>query len=365
MKLTDDFDDNVNKKMPLTYMILSAGTIVVLIIVLVLYFNKDDFSSNIFNNNLNNENNINVSNNNKEDDFTSDDLTFWDKEDVDDVEDSDSDGEDNEDSSDNVDDDISEDIDLSEGGTKTKLIIDDEVEWVKISKYVEKNKYDFTQFSYKTPEMQYFNDGEKISKYGMLINESHSIVDFNELKRQGVDFVMICLGQRGYESGKLTLDEYFNHNIKNATDAGVLVGVYFESYAISDDEIKEEVAFINSSIGEYEISYPIALKFGETDMEASRADSLKRMERMELVKTFSSEVKSLGFNPILYGDKEFLIKDIELSQLDDVDVWLSQKSDLPDYPYSFKMWDYETNNKINGIYGEVDLIISFIDYRKK
>ena len=36
--------------------------------------------------------------------------------------------------------------------------------------------------------------------------------------------------------------------------------------------------------------------------------------------------------PMLYGDKEWLIQEIDMSKLTEYDVWLSQHEDIPDYP---------------------------------
>ena len=45
-------------------------------------------------------------------------------------------------------------------------------------------------------------------------------VDFDRLKSSGVDFVMLRLGQRGYASGEMSLDENFLDNYARAREAG-------------------------------------------------------------------------------------------------------------------------------------------------
>ena len=72
-----------------------------------------------------------------------------------------------------------------------------------------------------------------------------------------------------------------------------------------------------------------------------------------------------GCEHVGYGDKEWLIKQLDLSKLTDFDVWLSQPGDLPDYPYKFTMWQYSTTASIDGISGQSNLNISFIDYSVK
>ena len=68
---------------------------------------------------------------------------------------------------------------------------------------------------------------------------------------------------------------------------------------------------------------------------------------------------------MIYGDKNWLIKQIDLSKLTGYDVWLSQLEDVPDYPYRFSMWQYDRQASIDGISGNASLNISFIDYSEK
>ena len=52
--------------------------------------------------------------------------------------------------------------------------------------------------------------------------------DWNAVKRDGIDYVIICAGFRGYgESGSLNIDTNFEKNIQGAITAGMKVGVHF------------------------------------------------------------------------------------------------------------------------------------------
>ena len=68
---------------------------------------------------------------------------------------------------------------------------------------------------------------------------------------------------------------------------------------------------------------------------------------------------------MIYGNKEWLIKEVDMSRMSTYDVWYSQTADLPDYPYRFSMWQYSQNATVDGIAGYVDLNVSFIDYSEK
>ena len=242
---------------------------------------------------------------------------------------------------------------------------DGEEEWVLISPYLPKHEYDFTKLVCQDNLMKYYEDGRQVSFMGVDISKYQDYVDFVKLKKAGIDFVMIRAGARGYGSGQLVPDDYFEDNLKRATDAGLQIGVYFFSQAITQEEAVEEALMVQEKLGEYQITYPIAYDMESIPNDTARIDGLTKAEKTTMAKTFMDTVAAAGYKTILYGDKEWLIKELDLSKLTDYDVWLSQPGDIPDYPYKFSMWQYSTSATIDGIAGYADLDISFIDYREK
>ena len=213
--------------------------------------------------------------------------------------------------------------------------------------------------------MEYYEDGRQISFVGVDISKNNDYIDFVELKKAGIDFVMIRVGVRGYGTGQLMLDDYFFENIKRANDAGLEIGLYFFSQAITKDEAIEEANLVLENIGEYQITYPIAFDMELISGDTARIENLSREERTNIAKAFLDTIEDAGYKPMLYGNKEWLIKKVDLSKLTDYDIWLSQPGDLPDYPYKFTMWQYDTTAIVDGIAGYTNLNISFIDYSEK
>lgn len=238
-------------------------------------------------------------------------------------------------------------------------------EWVLISPYLPKNDYDFTKLVCQSNLMKYFENGKQTSYEGINISEVQDYVDFVAVKKAGIDFVMLRVGARGYGTGQLILDEYFTDNLKRATDAGLDVGVYFFSQAITEKEAIEEADMVIENLGEYHIAYPVAYDMEHVPNVSSRTDSLSKAERTNIAKAFLEQVESAGYNTLIYGNKEWLIKQIDMSKLTAFDVWFSQEADIPDYPYQFTMWQYSRNGTVNGVSGYVDLNISFVDYSEK
>lgn len=242
---------------------------------------------------------------------------------------------------------------------------DGEEEWVLISPYLPKHEYDYTKLVCQSNLMKYYVDGRQVSYVGADISKYQDYVDFVKLKKAGVDFVMLRVGIRGYGTGQLSLDEYFLDNIKRASDAGLEIGLYFFSQAITEEEAVEEANMVLQNIGDYKITYPIAFDMEFIPNDTSRIESLTREEKTKIAKKFLDTIQEAGYMPMLYGNKEWLIKRVDLSKLTAYDVWLSQPGDIPDYPYQFTMWQYSNTASIDGIAGYASLNISFIDYSEK
>ena len=176
---------------------------------------------------------------------------------------------------------------------------------------------------------------------------------------------MLRVGARGYGSGQIALDDYFADNMKRAGDAGLQIGVYFSSQAITEEEAVEEANMVLENIKDYKITYPVAFDMSFVDNDTARIETVSRADKTRIAKAFLDTIAAAGYKTILYGDKEWLIKEIDLSKLSAYDVWLSQMEDVPDYPYRFTMWQYADDVTIDGIAGYANMNISFIDYSEK
>ncbi len=250
---------------------------------------------------------------------------------------------------------------------KHTLVVDAEgnEEWVLISPYLPKHEYDFTKLVCQSDLMKYYENGKQVSYVGVDVSKLQDYIDFVKVKKAGINFVMIRVGARGYGTGQLIVDDYFSENIKRATDAGLDVGVYFYSQAITEEEAREEANLVLTNLGDYQISYPVAFDMEPVPNDTSRIDDLSKSERTKIAKAFLDTIEDAGYKTIIYGNKEWLIKKIDMSKLTAYDVWLAQAADIPDYPYKFTMWQYSTQGAVDGIAGLVNLNISFIDYSEK
>ena len=172
---------------------------------------------------------------------------------------------------------------------------DGKEEWVLISPYLPKHEYDFTKLVCQSDLMKYYQDGKLTSYVGVDISKYQDYVDFLKLKKAGVDFVMLRVGARGYGSGQIVLDDYFVDNIKRATDAGLQIGVYFTSQAITEEEAVEESNIVLENIKDYKITYPVAFDMSFVDNDTTRIETVSRADKTKITKAFLDTIEAVSY----------------------------------------------------------------------
>jgi GH25 family lysozyme M1 (1,4-beta-N-acetylmuramidase) len=238
-------------------------------------------------------------------------------------------------------------------GTKEEVYLDDDIA---------RSKYDYSNLKSKSPLMTYTVEDQVVSKCGVVINANLGEVDFAKLKKAGVDFVMIKIGARGYSSGNIVMDANYEDNLAAAKKAGLDIGVYFSSQAVSKSEAREEADTVLDAIEKYSIKYPVAFMMQNVTDDMARIEALETSERTQIAKAFMDRIANSGYTPVLYGDLEWLLTYLDMSSLSDYDVWYAQDSSKPDYPYQFTMWQYSSNSTVSGIDSKASMILSFKDY---
>ncbi|MCD8131355.1 MAG: Ig-like domain-containing protein, partial [Lachnospiraceae bacterium] len=191
---------------------------------------------------------------------------------------------------------------------------------------------------------------------GIDVSSHNGSIDWSAVANSGVSFAIIRCGYRGYGSGVLVEDSRFRANIQGAINAGVKVGVYFFSQAITSTEAVEEASMVLQLVSGYSLSYPIYIDVEYSNSSHDgRADSLSVSERTAIVKAFCQTVVNSGYSAGIYANKTWLTSFLDMSQLSSYKVWLAQYASAPTYSGSFHMWQYSSTGSIGGISGNVDL----------
>lgn len=196
---------------------------------------------------------------------------------------------------------------------------------------------------------------------GVDVSEYQKEIDWAQVAEAGVRFAMIRVGYRGYAEGGIYEDERARENIQGALDAGLDVGVYFFSQAVTVEEAQEEAQFVLDFIQAYDITYPVVYDW-EWVTEDARSDSVTSRELTDCTMAFCDAVAAAGYTPMFYFNLSMSQTMFRLRELQDYEFWLAQYSDAMTFRYDVQMWQYTCEGTVPGISTNVDLNLSFVDY---
>jgi len=183
-------------------------------------------------------------------------------------------------------------------------------------------------------------------------------INWEKAAADGIQFAMIRLGYRGYTEGEIGLDPYFLRNIEGAQAAGLDVGVYFFSQAITKDEAVEEAKFVLNWIEGYELDYPIFFDWEDIEADA-RTDGMDMLTLTGCVDAFCAAIEDAGYRAGVYFNQRFGYQELNLLSLRKYMFWLAEYNPAPTFTYDFEIWQYSCDGRVDGISGPVDLNMSF------
>lgn len=213
------------------------------------------------------------------------------------------------------------------------------------------------------------------SRYAQCIDISHhqGKIDWAAVKASGIDYAIIRVGYRGYETGGLGKDTRFDENIQGAIRNDIKVGVYFFSQAITEQEALEEASVTLNYIKNYKISLPVVIDWETTGGYRTYNAGLSRSRLTGILSTFCDTVERYGYEPMVYMCKSDYESRINATQIAskyktwvawyfpkyDTDNFASNffkyGDDLPDMSFGYNIWQYSCKGRVNGIKEKVDM----------
>lgn len=193
---------------------------------------------------------------------------------------------------------------------------------------------------------------------GIDVSKWNKEIDWEIVKAEGVDFAIIRCGYRGSSTGCLVEDPYFYKNIKEAKKAGIKVGVYFFTQATNLVEAVEEASMVITLLDDMELDYPVYI-----DTEGAggngRADNLDAETRTAVVNAFCQTIQNADLDAGVYASRNWYLNNLITEKLRDVNIWLAEYRQTPEYTGKYDMWQYTSSGSVAGIEGRVDLNVSY------
>ena len=244
---------------------------------------------------------------------------------------------------------------------------DDGTGWITVdgkTYYLDKNYTHAIGPEYIDGKLYYFDqNGVKASKLGIDVSFYNHGINWEAVKAQGIDFAILRAGGRGWESGLIYDDECFVRNLIAARKAGIDVGVYFYSTAITRAEAIQEAQYVIDLLKGTKLEYPIFIDVEQSgDYPRGRSDSLSKAERFDTIQAFCSTVRSAGYEAGIYSAVYFLLENMYQPSVSEYYVWLAnytRNNRLPSYSGNYDMWQFTDSGYVNGVRGKLDMNVIF------
>jgi len=216
----------------------------------------------------------------------------------------------------------------------------------------------------KEPEPLYISDvleNHKTSKtkIGIDVSKWQGEIDWKAVKASGIEFVMIRMGYQTDYDGECKVDPYFIANITGAKEAGLPVGLYFYSYAKNVNQAKEQAEWVKENIKKYEIDLPIAFDWESWSSFNTTGMSFYTINKA--ANTFLDILKEAGYEGMLYSSKNYLEK---IWYPTKYETWLAQYNTKATYNGEYSIWQMSDSGRVDGIKGNVDVDIMYLDKRQ-
>ena len=198
-------------------------------------------------------------------------------------------------------------------------------------------------------------------------------IDWEKVKQSGVEFVIVRVGYRSAGDGGLYEDEYYKQNIQGALNAGLRVGVYVFSQAITPQEAIEEAEFLLARVYKYNITLPLVIDYEYSSGNTGRLynANLSVDAATNVVNAFCAKVQNSGYTGMVYANKYMFTNKLNAAAIAaNYRIWVAQyyylNSNTKEYYHDFTapasnyqgVYDFHqfsSQGRISGINGNVDL----------
>lgn len=222
---------------------------------------------------------------------------------------------------------------------------------------------DLQEADFYTPDagltVSYTGEAYRVQQ-GIDVSYYQGDVDWQAVAEQGIDFVMIRAGYRGFTDGYISKDVCFEQNAAGALAAGLEVGLYLFSQATDPDEAREEAQWLVDAAKDYNVTLPLAFDWEAISEYEARTDGMLGGEITACAEAFCEVVRAAGYTPCVYFNNWQGYYDYDLSAIDDAVFWVSNPSTWDDFYYAHSIWQYTYSGTLRGINGNVDRNLRYV-----
>lgn len=184
-----------------------------------------------------------------------------------------------------------------------------------------------------------------------------------KVKAAGYKGVMLraCGNSANYNPSKAYIDPTFETNYANAKAAGLNIGVYYFTKAMSEAEAEKELAALRQALRGKELTMPVAV-----DMEDETLAVLKPNDLTNLAAYHLEQIEKMGFFAQLYTYTSYANVHLDMERLAGRwDIWLADYTGkTPKVQFKYSAHQHSSEGRVPGITGNVDLNVTERNYPK-
>jgi len=222
------------------------------------------------------------------------------------------------------------------------------------------NRYDKALFSGRNDTMTY-NDPDMTVLRGVDASRYQGDVNWDAAAADCIDFAILRVGGRYQISGDIYDDAKFERYYADASAAGLKIGVYFYSQAISVAEAQQEADYVLAKIADKQIDAPVVFDWETAETSSARTNGLPVNVVCDCAIAFCERVKEAGYTPMIYMNTYDGYIKYDVSRLRGYDIWYAGQygGAYPKFVYDFVMWQYTDRGSVDGFPGAPDMDLWF------
>lgn len=189
---------------------------------------------------------------------------------------------------------------------------------------------------------------------GVDVSAWQGTINWEKVADAGVEFVFLRAALRFTGSGNLAVDNYFYKNYTGAKAAGLAVGAYIYSQAITVAEGIQEANYIMDVVEGLEMDLPLVIDYEYYGTSGRLYEAnLSRRAGTDICLAFCETVEAAGYEGMVYANPSMLNDELYRDEFDR--VWLAHYTTKTSYSGVYDFWQCSQSGSVNGIGGNVDL----------
>lgn len=183
---------------------------------------------------------------------------------------------------------------------------------------------------------------------GIDVSKWNGEIDWKAVKKANIKFVII---RAGY--GTWYVDPYFKKNIEGAIENDMIIGIYWFSYAYTNQQAKLEADKCYETIKPYKdkIDLPVFwdFEYDSVNYANKKGATVTKKSASNMADTFCTTIKNKGFRAGIYTNIDYANRYFLGEVLAKYHTWIAQWTNSCTYKHHYIIWQcsdsYYINNK--------------------